>query len=677
MSVARPLVFCLALLAAPSAARAQEPQDTFALSELVVTATRFPLPRSAVPAAVTVLDGDALRARGVRFLADALREVPGAAVARSGSTGGLTSLFLRGGEGDYVQVLVDGVALNEPGGAIDLGQLTTDNVDRIEIVRGPASVLYGSDAVTGVIHVFTRRGAGRTRLEVGADVGTTARRNGRADVCPGYPRTPCPAGADLGSATTRSAEVSLIGAAGALDWSASASTLASDGAYAFNNRYDNRSVSGRVGVQTATGDGAVSLRWTDGAFHYPTDGAGRLDDGNVYRSSASLALGIEGGRALSDRLELRGALSWHEGDFSTVDDPDSAADTLGFYASLSAARVDRRKADAHANLHLGPAVATVGVELERQEGASDFTSRSQFGPFESSSSNERTNRAGYAQVVAGPAGVVTATAGARLESNERFGEFVTWRGGVNARVRPTTVVRASAGTAFKEPTFFENYAEGFTTGNPELGPERSRSWEIGVDQTLLDGRGALGATWFDQRFRNLIQYTGSPAPGTSNYVNVGAATSRGLEVGARTGRADGASLAASWTHLLTEVVDAGFGTDALFQGGQRLVRRPGDRVTLSGAAPAGSRLRGGAALDWVGEREDLDFLDDFNGERITLPAYGVVRVFGDVRVFDRGERSVTVRVRIENLLDEDYREIANFPAPGRTLSVALRAGAGL
>src|SRR5207253_2563875 len=147
-----------AALCPPARAAAQEPADTFSLSELVVTATRVPLPRAAVPAAVTVLHGDDLRERGVRLVGDALRDVPGATLVRTGSEGGITSLFLRGGESDYVQVLVDGVVVNDPGGSVDLGQLTLDDVDRIEIVRGPVSVLYGSEAVTGVINIITKRG---------------------------------------------------------------------------------------------------------------------------------------------------------------------------------------------------------------------------------------------------------------------------------------------------------------------------------------------------------------------------------------------------------------------------------------------------------------------------------------------------------------------------------------
>ena len=127
-------------------ASAQEPSDTFRLGEIVVTATRLPTPRGAVPAAVSILNGEDLRSRGIRFVADALREVPGASVVRTGSHGGLTSLFLRGGESDYVQVMVDGVVLNDPGGAIDLGQLTTENIDRIEVVRGPVNVRRGVHA---------------------------------------------------------------------------------------------------------------------------------------------------------------------------------------------------------------------------------------------------------------------------------------------------------------------------------------------------------------------------------------------------------------------------------------------------------------------------------------------------------------------------------------------------
>src|SRR4051812_15664867 len=144
---------------------AQDTQDTTRLPELIVTPTRLPTRPDAVVSSTTVLTGDDLRARGVRFVQDALRDVPGAALVQVGSYGGVSSLFMRGGESDYVKVLVDGVPVNQSGGGYNWANLTTENVDRIEVLRGPGSVIYGSDAVSGVVQIFTRRGQGRMAIE--------------------------------------------------------------------------------------------------------------------------------------------------------------------------------------------------------------------------------------------------------------------------------------------------------------------------------------------------------------------------------------------------------------------------------------------------------------------------------------------------------------------------------
>src|SRR3954451_3782385 len=152
-------------------AAAQQP-DTARLGTVVVSASKVPRPAEALTQAVTVLSGDDLRARGVTRVTDALREVPGAMLVQSGSYGAITSLFLRGGESRYTKVLIDGVAVNAPGGSFDFSHLTTDNIDRIEIVRGPASVLYGADAVTGIVQIFTRRGTEGKTLSLGGRGGT-------------------------------------------------------------------------------------------------------------------------------------------------------------------------------------------------------------------------------------------------------------------------------------------------------------------------------------------------------------------------------------------------------------------------------------------------------------------------------------------------------------------------
>src|SRR5687768_5537973 len=141
-------------LALSSTVKAQVASDTATIERVVVTATRTPLAIGDLPASVTVLQGYDLRARGVTSVADALREVPGVAIARSGSFMGVTSVFTRGGQSTYTKVLIDGVPMNQPGGFFDWSTLSTDNVERIEIVRGPSSVVWGSDAVTGVVNVI-------------------------------------------------------------------------------------------------------------------------------------------------------------------------------------------------------------------------------------------------------------------------------------------------------------------------------------------------------------------------------------------------------------------------------------------------------------------------------------------------------------------------------------------
>src|SRR6202163_4306953 len=162
----------LVLAAAPRNSAISQEKDTTQLQTVVVSATKIPRPASTLTQPVTVLLGEDLRARGVTRVSDALREVPGAMLVQSGSYGAVTSLFLRGGESRYTKVLIDGVAVNADGGFFDFSHLTTDNIDRIEIVRGPASVLYGADAVTGIVQIFTRRGSDQRRASIGARGGT-------------------------------------------------------------------------------------------------------------------------------------------------------------------------------------------------------------------------------------------------------------------------------------------------------------------------------------------------------------------------------------------------------------------------------------------------------------------------------------------------------------------------
>lgn len=647
-------LFLLAVLGATPSLLAQDPSaPDFEMDGLVVTATAVPLPLSALGSHVTVLEGDDLRVRGVTRVLDALREVPGVTVVQGGSFGAVTSVFMRGGESDHVQVLVDGVKVNQPGGAYDFASITTENVERIEIVRGPSSALYGSDAMSGVIQVITKTGAGRPRGSLGFRAGSF----GRADLT-----------ADLSGGTD---EVS---------YGFSVSRLHTDGILPLNNQHRNTVWSGNVKLRPdASTSARLSVRGGERRYHFPTDGSGSVSDENALTFEDEVSIALDLSRKVSDRFELRALLTSYEVNSGSDDLSDGPADTVGFYGFTSLNAVARRAADVRANLSLSPTtVATIGFELEDQSQRSFSESLSQFGASTGRSDDDRWNRGAYAHLVTG-VGPFTANGGVRLEDNERFGRFATWQIGASYAYSETGRIRGAAGRGVKEPTFFENFATGFTRGNPDLDPERSRSWEVGAEQTFMAGGLLVRATYFDQRFRDLIQYTFStPGPTDPNFYNAAAATSRGIEVGA-TATAGAFRVAADLTRLDTKTSDAGLdeGEGATFVEGAALLRRPKTQLNASVAYTLSPGTQLSLSARHVGEREDRDFAA-FPATPVTLDAYTVVDVAVEVRLVEAagGAPGFTLTVRGENLAGKEYQEVFGFGAPGRALYIGGRVTLG-
>ncbi len=625
-----PLPATLLAQAAPPA------PDTVRLPAVVVTATRTAASPDQVPNAVTVLSGNDLRERGITRVAEALREVPGLTVVQSGPAGGVVSLFMRGGESDYVRVLVDGVPANEPGGAIDLSNLTTSNVDRIEIVRGPASALFGSDAVSGVIQIFTRRatpGVVAANVEAlgggaGGSFGATARGGSRG---------------------------------GNAGWSLGASWLDEAGVWARNNRFRNWSGSGMVYAAGAAGDVQLAVRHDDGLYHFPTDGAGNPTDLNQYSAGRLTTVSLDGGRRVSSAVELRLLAGATSGVDDAVNPPDSANDPSTYSARTE---YGRRSADVRTNVRLAATTLTAGVAGEREtfRSSSDSIERT------------RTGGAGYAQVLAPLGPRIMLTAGGRAEDNDRFGRFATGRLGVVVRAAAATRLRLSAGTAFKEPTFLENYGGGWSTGNPSLAPERSRSIEAGVEQHLADGRLVVTATAFTQRFDSVIQYTYAVPAGQPNYTNVAGASARGLELDLRSALGHGVRVDAEWTWLHTAVTDSGV-DGSTFAVRHPLLRRPAQSGSLALSRFAG---RGDLSVRLlvVGRREDLGYDANFTPMRVVLPAYNRVDLGGTLVLLTAGDGQPesSALVRVENVLDTRYQEVRGFPARGRTVWLGLRLG---
>lgn len=639
---ARRLVLAIASVLALSASRvvqAQEAGDTTRLEELVVTATRLPSAPDAVVSSVTTISGEDLRARGVRFVQDALREVPGATVVQVGSFGGVTSLFLRGGESDYVKVLIDGIPANQPGGAFNWANLTTDNIDRIEILRGPGSVIYGSDAVSGVVQIFTRSGREGFSVEGGAEAGTFGTVNGHGAILGGTPR---------------------------LTYSAEAGRLSTDGSYPFNNDYGNTALSGSLrGLPDARTDASLSLRYTDSRYHFPTDFAGTLADSNQSSGEEMLTVSTDVGRRLGERYELRLTAGGTRTTGEFEDRSDSPADTIGFgFASHRDSRAQRGNLDARVNAALSPELTiTAGAQVERESERQSGETTSNFGgiattpdtPFD----RARTTFGYYAQGVADLASGLAVNLNARVDDNSAFGTFFTYRAGAAYRLRSGTRVRASLGRSFKAPTFCEQFCDApFVVGDSTLRPERSTMWEAGIEQALANGVVTLWATYFDQRFKDMIVYDGSVEP---TYRNGAAAKARGVETGLTTSLGLNVRASASYTYLSTEATDDAGLPSASFAAGQRLVRRPKHSAEVALRARVLDRASLGGSVTYVGARDDVDF-SQFPAQTVELPGYATVDLAAEVEVLRNlpGRPGLSGVLRVENLFNKRYDQVVGF-----------------
>jgi vitamin B12 transporter len=613
------------LLSLATTATAQVARDTAHITPMVVTATRSPLAANREPASVSVLGGDELRRQGITTVADALRQVPGLSVVQTGSYGGATSVFMRGGESKFVKVLVDGVPMNDAGGAFDFSTLSTDNLDRIEIVRGPASVLYGSDAMAGVVQLFTRSGNGQTHAEL----------SGR--------------GGGFGS---YDADASVRGGDAGLSYSFAGARHGTDGIQLFNSQYRQNVGSALVSATHGAADAHLSVRYGDNAYHFPTDGSGQVADSNALRNEDRLAVGLDAGYRLASIAELRLSLASQDVHAASDDQPDSPGDTQGYYFSTGD-RTRRRSGDLRLNVELPSSLRlTVGAQVEREWQASQTTSN--FGP--SAFTARRRTSGGYGQLLFAPAEPFTLTVGARYEHNEQFGDFATYRAAGSVELAPSTRLHASVGTAFREPTFLENFDAAFSKGNPNLTPEHALSFDAGVEQGI-GAWGTLGATYFSNSFRDLIDYEYSPT--LPNYHNIARTKASGAELEARVRLPSNVTADVAFTYLDARVVDPGASTDvtATFAPGARLLRRP--MQTLD-AGVGYHAARGAVDLraHHEGAREDNYFAPDFSASRVTLAPFTRTDLSGELTLHADARNAVAATFRVENLFDVNYTNVA-------------------
>lgn len=648
-----------------------------AVSEsLVVSAAQVEIPLSRASSAVTVITGAELVARQITTVADALRQVPGLTIARSGGPGALTAIFPRGGESDYTLVFLDAVQLNAFGGGFDLAHLSAANIDRIEIVRGPQSALYGSNAVGAVVRIVTRS-SGPVRGDASLEGGTFG--------------------------TNRAAAASS-GTAGAWFWGAGADRLASDGfsgrrtaagERVDNDRYERTEAAGNAGWRNGAGamvKGELRFAHDDRGFPGPFGsnpagiftGIDARSRGADDRWNASLGAAVPAGR----RVRTHGQITWN-----TIDGEFVAADSFSpTGTSLSDSGSRRASARAQTDVAVAPGIdLSAGVELQRERVTSTYIT-------------DNTGPIPVTRRVAGYFGEARwsqserlfVTGGVRLEDIERdavapLNDPFSPRPAmpadsvlsVNPRIAAAyhvrsaagtqTKIRGAAGTGIKPPDGFDIAY----TDNPSLKPERSRSLEAGVDQSFAGGRGLVEATYFRNTFDDLIVAVGRFAQ-SSRYRtdNISNARARGIELATtvreRTGGVD-VQARVTYTFLDSEIlaVDrAGFAPPP-FEAGQALLQRPRHQWAMDLSAAHGrwtTWARGGGRGRVLAVEPSYGTF----GGLFDAEGYAVWHAGASVKL----TKQLEVFGRAENLLGRSYEEVFGFPALPRGFMAGLRIAAG-
>ncbi|HXH16845.1 MAG TPA: TonB-dependent receptor [Sphingomonas sp.] len=619
-----------AAIASPACAQDIPDSDT---PELVVTASRVAQPASEIGQAVTVIDREEIERRQSVVVSDLLATTPGVTVTRNGTIGALTSVRIRGAESDQTLVVIDGVRVNDPastGGGFDFGNLLSSSVERIEVLRGPNSVPWGSQAIGGVVNIIT---AAPTE-------GLQARAN-----------------AEYGYADSVFASAGVSGAKGPVSGSLTGGYLRSDGISSAasgteRDGYRQYGATGRLGVEFAPGIG-LDLRG------YFADSRGEIDDG--FGPAPDYAFGDS--PAYGTTQELYGYAGLHantaDGRFNnrvafTIADinRDNFSQPGGDVSFLGRGRSERYEYQGDFR-PLDQVRVVAGVERENSRYNDGFTYA------------DTGITSVYGQLIVKPVDILTLTGGVRNDDHEDFGNHTTFGANAALALRTGTTVRASYGEGFKAPTLYQLFSD---YGNRGLDPETARNFDIGVEQAFLGNRARVGVTYFNRRTRNQIDFrdcseaeqatAGSICVGRpfGVYDNVARAEADGVELTLALRPVDALTLTANYSYIDTEnrSIGATFGND--------LARRPTQTTSVNADYRFAFGLSIGGTVTMVGDSFD----DAANTTRIDGYAIGGVRA--ELPIGDR----FAVYGRIDNVTDASYQTIAGYGTYGRAAYGGVR-----
>jgi len=587
-------------------------------SDIVVTSTGVEQPAEQVGQAVTLIDRATIDQRQTVVLSDLLATTPGVTVTRNGGIGGFSSVRIRGAEGEQTLTLVDGVRVNDPsspGGGFDFANLLAGSIDRVEILRGPNSVPWGSQAIGGVVNVVT----------IAPASGLQAKGN-----------------VEYGSFDTLFANAGVSGKTGIVSGALTAGYLRTGGISAAASGtepdgYRQYGATGRVGV--AISDAVnLDLRGYYADSRTESDGFDSnppflpVDDGEYAKTRE--AYGYAGLNVRLGRLQNRFAFTIADIDRDNFD--PSAGSAPIFFARGRSERYEYQ-GDWRAS---GPVRLVGGAEHESTRFI-DGTVRP-----------SRGVTSVYGEAIVSPVQRLTLTGGVRYDWDSAYGGHATWGANAVYTLPTTTTIRASYAQGFKAPTLYQLYGQ-FGLGNPNLRPEAARSYDIGIEQKLVGDRVTVSATWFHRDTRNQIDFD----LGTFTYGNILRARAQGVEFALNARPSDTLTLSASYSFIESKnaaLTDVNFGND--------LARRPRQSASVSVDWKTPVGLSVGMTVLMVGD--SFDDAGNFN----RLDGYVVAGVRAEMPI----GRRFALYGRVDNLFDARYQVVRGYGTPGRAAYGGVR-----
>jgi vitamin B12 transporter len=626
--------------------------------QVLVTAQSEPIPDQQSSAPNSIIGRQEIERRQSVFFPDLLTYSPGVSFARTGTNGSTASLFLNGGNSSFTKVLVDGSPINPPGGAVDFSVLTTDNIDKVEIVRGAESAIYGTDAVSGVVQLFSHRGT--TAIPAFSIFG------------------------EGGSYSSGRAGGQFSGLLGRFDYSAAASYLQTAGPNP-NSDYSNRSFSGnfgysfsdsnqvRLSIRNNSGDAGIpgEIGFTPPSLHqrynqdlFSANLLWNFDTGTHWHNQLMGAESFT--RQHSFNLQ-QSFYATNENAFCPQANPSAVA-TSEFcdYTYDSRYQYNRASFNAQTTYTARIFSATAGYQYEVENGALSYLPEPHI---------RRNNQGGYLDFRVMPIPRLSLDFGLRAEANANFGTRVVPRAGASYLLRNgrgflgDTHLQAFYGQGIKEPRFDQTY--GFDVcdpGNPNLKPEASKNWSAGIDQKFSSDRIRVSANYFYDRFYDMISLGQGPSTSACayfyTYFNTDLAYSRGANISAEVRATKWLFIAGNYTYDDTRVVKSPSASDPALIAGNRLIRRPlnSGSVTVTAVFKNFNAVFAGY---FAGVRTDSDFL--FLGYTRN-PGYARFD-FSTSYTFYRG---LSVYARATNLFDKQYQEVLGYPSLGRDARIGLR-----